>query len=156
MPRSLCALSCCYDQIPEFHSIIYISEDAVLIVSGVGIGGIKKSSEVFFPRTGTGCFVQDYDFPVGPYLPTLNTILGKTILCGGVNNLKECFEFTPDSPTVWSKYADLNNNRQLHITWESSQGLVVMGGWDSPKTAEMVNGDILSFPQSSIRYFFKH
>jgi len=69
-----------------------------------------------------------------------------------VNNTAsgECYELTPNSLTAWTKYADLNKTRFQHLTWESSQGLVVMGGWDSPTTAEVVNGNI-SFPHSSIR-----
>ena len=122
----------------------------------MGNGGLKTSSEVFFPRTGTSCIVEDYEFPGGIYTATLNTIGEKTILCGGLKNATEvsaeCYELTPNSPTAWTKYADLKNGRYLHLTWESSQGLVVMGGWDSPKTSELVNGRDLSFSQSSIRY----
>ena len=121
-------------------------------------GGLHTSSEVFFPRTGTSCIVDDYEFPGGVYTATLNTIGEKTILCGGIKNPKEgkgsgeCYEFTPNSQTAWTKYADLSNGRYLHLTWESSQGLVTMGGWDSRKTSELVNGRVLSFSQQSIRY----
>ena len=121
-------------------------------------GGLHTSSEIFFPRTGTSCIVEDYEFPVWVYSATLNTIGEKTILCGGLKNPRkpeisaECYELTPNSPTAWTKYADLNNVRYQHLTWESSQGLVIMGGSDSPKTSELVKGRDLSFSQSSIRY----
>jgi len=130
-------------------------EDAVLIVSGQWPWGLKPISEVFFPRTGTSCIVEDYEFPGGITEATLNTIGKKTILCGGLKNAtelsSECYELTPNSPTAWTKYADLNSGRYLHLTWESSEGLVLMGGWNSPKTSELVNGRDLSFPQQDIR-----
>jgi len=130
-------------------SAITTEEDAVLIV-----GGTEKSSEVFFPRTSTSCIVEDYEFPGGVRYHTLNTLGEKTILCGGENSTggisAECYELTPNSPTAWTKYADLNNAKHLHITWESSQGLVITGGWQSHRTSELVNGD-LSFPIHSTR-----
>ena len=121
-------------------------EEAVLIVAGA-YPNYKPvtDSEVFFPKTGKGCIVQKFEFLSGGTSPTLNTIGEKTILCGGRSNEEECYQFTPNSATVWTKYADLKKERRGHIAWESSQGLVLMGGWGSSTTAEIVNNDTLSF-----------
>jgi len=120
-------------------------EDAVLIVAGRGsIFGPVTDTEVFFPKTGKGCVVQKFEFLSSPENPTLNTIGDKTLLCGGYPIKGECYQFTPNSSTVWTKYADLNKDRYRHIAWESSQGLVLMGGDESSTTAEIVNkGDLL-------------
>ena len=122
-------------------------ENAVLIVGGHNIEQPVTHSEVFFPRTGKGCIVPEYEFPGGAYGndATMNTFGDKTLLCGGWDHSSECYEFTPSNATVWTKYADLNHKRNKQTTWESSQGLVLMGGKYSPKTAELVGGGTMNF-----------
>merc|ERR1712025_893553 len=77
------------------------STESIVLILGASS---KRKSEVFFPRTGNGCIVKDYRFTVGGKYgaPTLNTISGKTILCGGYKNKRNCYEFTPSSKTVWT------------------------------------------------------
>ena len=127
-------------------------EEAVLIVAGADPSyNPVTDSEVFFPKTGKGCIVQKFEFLSGPSNPTLNTIGDTTILCGGYGNEEECYQFTPNSATVWTKYADLKKERWGHIAWESSQGLVLMGGYNTARTAEIVNNDTLSISLPHIR-----
>jgi len=118
------------------------------------------TAEVFFPRTGQGCKAPNYALPANVHSTTMDTVGGKTILCGGGGIQKECYEFTPNSPTssssVWTKYADLHIKRYEHTSWASSQGPVLVGGYEpygvnSEKTAELVKGNILPFTLPSTR-----
>ena len=131
-------------------------EDAVLIVGGYGYN-LETSdghSEVFFPRTGKGCTVPEYDYPGGVLDVTLSTIGQQTLLCGGRRDQSDCQEFTPGNTTAWTKYADLIIDRHAHTTWESSQGLVLIGGNQRHKTtAELVNVGIMNFSLPYIMHF---
>jgi len=135
------------------------NENAVLIVGGSAGKSAVTQSEVFFPRTGKGCLVPEYEFPGGASGATLNTVGGETLLCGGVEYKAECYEFTPSNANVWTKYADLNKTRYQHTAWESSQGLVLIGGFitggfpqDSRATAELVRGGIMNFSLPDTRF----
>ena len=136
---------------------LLLLEDAVLIVGG---WDTSTSAEVYFPRKGQGCRTPQYAHPASVHTTTMDTVGGKTILCGGGGIQKECYEFTPNSPTssssVWTKYADLHIKRYEHTSWASSQGPVLVGGYEpygvnSEKTAELVKGNILPFTLPSTR-----
>ena len=41
----------------------------------------------------------------------------------------------------WSESITLVNKRREHCSWETEQGILLMGGYDSPSTSEMVPMD---------------
>ena len=125
----------------------------MLIIGGWDNPG---NAEVFFPDTAIGCSVPFYSFRDKVHSTTMDTFGDKTLICGGGGSSKECFQFTPvGSATAWRKYSDLNITRYEHTSWASTQGPVLIGGYEpfgknAEKTAEL-NGRILPFSLPSTR-----
>ena len=124
------------------------SRNAVLIVGGWDNPG---TVEVFFPKTRQSCNVAQYALPAIVHSTTMDNYGDKTILCGGGEFSDHCYEFTPQNiSSAWTKYASLNITRYEHTSWASSQGPVLIGGYEpfgtnAETTAELVNGDLLPF-----------
>ena len=59
------------------------------------------------------------------------------ILCGGTGTPTSCLHFGSEG---WTKYKwNLQQTRYDHLTWRRpDDGLQIMGGYDSPKTSEIV------------------
>ena len=59
------------------------------------------------------------------------------ILCGGGGTETSCLHFGSDG---WTKYGwNLLQKREDHVTWRRpDDSLQIMGGWESPKTSEIV------------------
>ena len=112
----------------------------------------KTTTEVYFPSTNKGCSVSNFDLPVSIaiHTHTMNSFENEVLLCGGGDAQNYCLEFSPSSPEVWTRYANLTEARYEHTSWVSSAGLVLIGGYapysaKAETTAELVNGDILPF-----------
>ena len=136
---------------------MHVVEKSVLIVGGWDNPG---TAEVFFPSTGNSCSVPQYSLPAKVHSTTMDTFGDKTLLCGGGDFSNNCYEFTPQLQTVWTEFSSLNITRYEHTSWASSQGPVLMGGYEpfgenAETTAELANGDILPFQIPPTRLHLK-
>ena len=85
--------------------------------------------ELYNPKTSSSCFL--------PNLPAwrLAPVSSGLRVCGGSWNTQDCLEFTGGT---WTTTVQLTDDRWGSSGWESSQGLVIIGGWDRADTAEIV------------------
>ena len=105
---------------------------AILITGG---SGTEHSAEVFLPSTSTSC--QLPGLAVGRNQHTQDNLL----LCGGYYNAEtSCEEFSPATGT-WALSHTLQQERDGHVSWSVEEGTLLMGGWDSPTTSEIVKHD---------------
>ena len=106
----------------------------ILITGSVGA---YTSTEVFIPDTGKTCSLPD--LPKSRYGHTLDTLGNTPVICGGDGTDTSCLQFTPTSAGgVWTNYTTTMQRRYKHSSWVSSAGLVLMGGYYSGTTAEIV------------------
>lgn len=121
-------------------SITTTSAEGILITGGKGA---EKSTEVFIPETGKTCILPDFRTKWGRNGHTLDNVANTTVLCGGgpymSGNRYSCLHFTPTSEVVWKHYALSVKRRHGHTSWVSSAGLVLVGGWNSPRDTDIVN-----------------
>ena len=102
-------------------------------------GGMSNSSglsaEVYLPSSGERC-----------ELPRLtgqprdsHGMVGLTV-CGGYHQetSSSCLSL---EGRVWDLRAELLQPRWLHSVWESPSGLVLLGGYSSPRTTERIGED---------------
>lgn len=113
----------------------------ILITGG---GGAYTSAEVYRLSTGQSCVL--------PSLPDMrhgHTITSLT-LCGGSSPLTSCISF---SSGVWVPSHSLAEKRRFHTTWEREEGVMLMGGEDSPTTTELLTeGSEEGVPAFSLQY----
>jgi len=96
-----------------------------------GGNGASYSVEVFVPSTGLSC-----SFPTLLDQRTGHTMDG-LLICGGsyTSNRHTCLSFISGQ---WVISHTLVEERYLHTSWQTEQGLVLMGGIISPDTSEIV------------------
>lgn len=89
-----------------------------------------RSVEVFIPSTGESCFL--------PSLPDdrLSHTMDKLTICGGNDTPKTCLSFTSGK---WVTSNNLVEERDGHCSWQTEEGLLVLGGLWSPDTSEIVD-----------------
>ena len=96
-----------------------------------------SSTEVYIPDTGKTCSLPD--LPEIRYDHTMDTLANTPVICGGGDTYTSCLQFTPTSAGgVWTNYTTTMERRYGHSSWVSSAGLVLMGGWISGTTTEIV------------------
>ena len=101
-----------------------------IIISG-GFGA-QTSVEVFVPSTGQSCLLPN--MPDERFGHTLDSLL----ICGGyeVSTSTTCLSFTSGQ---WITSHTLVEERYGHCSWQTEQGLVLMGGLHhSADTSEIV------------------
>ena len=76
-----------------------------------------------------------------------HTLTGN-VVCGGVypGTDTSCLELAEDG-SGWVPYSSLTTRRLAHSSWASPQGIVLMGGYYSGDTTELVtsNGSVSQF-----------
>ena len=91
------------------------------------------SVEVFIPSTGQGCSLPE--LPDERYDHTMDSLL----ICGGgydqPNISTTCMSFTAGQ---WITSHTLVEGRTRHSSWQTEQGVVLMGGGISHDTSEIV------------------
>ena len=94
--------------------------------------------EIYVPATGAQCRL-----PSTPYRYYAHGMAGRTV-CGG-QHTKECVTFTDGN---WTSSGELLKERFGLVGWSSPVGPVMIGGYSSDLTTEIVNEgpNILSFP----------
>jgi len=105
------------------------SEDKVILIAGGYSNNHEyiSSVELYNPKTSSSCFLPS--LPASRFDPVSSGLR----VCGG--NIRDCVEF---SGGTWTTVVQLTDDRMGSSGWESSQGLVIMGGYDSLDTAEIV------------------
>ena len=101
--------------------------------------GDKSKSVEFFRTDGTpltSCIIPDL-----PDDRRLHTQAG-AMLCGGGDTNDTSLSCLNFSSNVWDVMTfKLNFRRQSHVSWQSKKGLVLMGGFYSVNTTELVNNE---------------
>jgi len=103
------------------------SSSQVILVSG----GFSRSVGAFFVETGETCTL--------PSLPDAryhHTMSGLTVCGGHATHLTEttCLTFSSGG---WGIRNTLVDMRTSHCSWETDEGLLLMGGYISPNTSEI-------------------
>ena len=110
----------------------------ILISGGSTDGEHHDDVELFTPATGTTKTCSQMTLPSPRSRHTINTVNNKPVICGGEGNSRSCIEFSDGS---WSDYySPLIYGRTEATSWVTAQGLVLMGGWGSLKTTEILTG----------------
>ena len=90
-----------------------------------------------------------------PAMPEPNLVHTQTgpIVCGGYGGEKSCITFINGNDN-WKQSHSLDQPRRMHTAWNSPQGVVLLGGYDSSArtTSEILleNGD--KKPGSNLDY----
>lgn len=99
-----------------------------LLLSG-GDGG-TTIVEVYDPSTGLSCSLPN--LPEGRIYHTMDGL----IVCGGGPSSKTtCLTFTSGE---WVVSHTLVNQRMVHVSWQTDQGLLLMGGGNMPFSSEIL------------------
>ena len=114
----------------------YLTIPGLVVAGGGGDGRAYTSVEVFIPPTEQSC-----SLPSLPNMRVDHTMNG-LLICGGGDIVfnKDCMEFSSGN---WTTRNTLRKERTRHASWESGEGLVMIGGPYSPTTTEMVGGDMV-------------
>jgi len=92
-----------------------------------------ESVEVFDPHTGLSCSLST--LPERRYRHTMDT----SYICGGESRGDtNCLHLVNGQ---WTEGNTLVEKRREHCSWETEDGILLMGGFDSPTTSEIVNID---------------
>ena len=96
----------------------------VLVTGGEGEGGILDSTELL-NMDGT------WNCPMPP-MPEPRYFHSQTgpVVCGGYGGAKSCITFI-SGDVNWKQTHTLDKSRFWHSAWDSPQGTVLLGGWDS-------------------------
>ena len=114
-----------------------VTTNILMITTLLGIllsGGDWADVEVVFPLTGQSCSLpSNFGYPTRSH-----TMDGLTICGGYVNhiyyNSTVCETF---SSGEWLTSHTLVEERYAHCSWQTDQGVVLMGGGQSPYTSEI-------------------
>ena len=105
-----------------------------MVSAGILITAYKQA-EIYIPSTN-----ETFDLPTIPGNPRLWHTLTGNVLCGGVypNTSSSCLELT-QSGHGWLPYsAGLDPLRMAHSAWSSPEGIVLLGGYFSPTTTQLI------------------
>jgi hypothetical protein len=112
------------------NTLIIISMPGIILSGGYGA---STSVEVFVPSTGQSCSLPA--LPDERYGHTMDSLL----ICGGgwdsTTAATTCLSFTSGQ---WITSHTLVEERNYHTSWQTEQGLVLMGGYSSPDTSEIL------------------
>ena len=110
----------------------------------------QNDLELFVPSTGTSRSCSLMSLPSSRSRHTLDIIKNNPVICGGGTTPKSCIWFTNGN---WSDYYNpLIYGRNEPTSWVSRNGLVLMGGWHSPSTTEILTGDDVSREEFNLKY----
>jgi len=113
----------------------------LIVGGGQGYGDEPQlyTGEVFVPSSGKSCFI--------PELPDtrISHTMDSEYLCGGlwVKNpdvQTTCLKFAPEEDG-WTYSHTLSHKRVGHSSWMTNKGLLLMGGWLSDTTTEILPAD---------------
>ena len=109
---------------------------AVLITGGSGSSSTTlRSAEIYNPLTKTSCSLPQ--LPENRYGHTQD---GELACGGGADPGTTCVKWSPVSGT-WTKSHTLRQKRLSHVSWATSSGVYLIGGFYSTRTSEKVKLD---------------
>ena len=95
-----------------------------------------NQAEIFIPSTQ-----ETFPLPAIPGRPRVWHTLTGNVLCGGVypSTSTNCLELT-QTGEGWKDYStSLNQSRLAHSQWDSPSGIILLGGYDSGHSTELVS-----------------
>ena len=99
------------------------------------LGGDYSNTADFLHADGTSwCFKA----PITSLAKTYHTMSGMSF-CGGQTEHTTCYTYRNNA---WSSSGTLRHSRREHTSWQTSAGIVLMGGSNSPGTSEIVNNGV--------------
>ena len=101
-----------------------------LLIAG-GQGG-KTSVEFWLPNEAS-CILPNLTSPMDDG-PSVDVVEDRLVACEG----STCFHL---ASTGWQQVVETVTRRRSHTSAVMSEGLLLVGGWDSPSTTELVNID---------------
>merc|ERR1712142_913 len=128
-----------------------------IVISG-GLGGFSSSpkylstTELFNPLSGKTCSLKPLPFAVAQHsLDKLED--GSLIACGGYLNKTTYDKFEGRAPHgAWTHYSTLLHYRYGHTTLVSRGKILLMGGYNTGKTTELVGGEEHYNLQQKLQY----
>jgi len=126
--------------------------DEGILISGGASSSSSASVEVFFPLTSQSC-----SFPSLPDGGRHHHTMESFLVCGGGDfdySFSTCVTFDSGE---WATSHTLVEWRFGHSSWQTDQGVILMGGWDSRDTSEIVpmtaeQGELAFALEHSTRY----
>ena len=91
---------------------------------------------MFIPST-----LETFSLPAIPGSPRVWHTLTGTVLCGGAyaGTSTSCLKLK-ENGDGWQPYSsNLTQSRLAHSAWDSPSGVVLLGGYDSAETTELLN-----------------
>ena len=108
--------------------------EGILIAGGhTNNGAYLKSVEAYNPHIKKVCKLSNL-----PESRVGHTVCGG-LLCGGKDTDRSCLKFGPLG--FLRANASLQQNRLSHLCWNVPEGVLLLGGKDSPSTTELVLRD---------------
>jgi len=100
-----------------------------IVISGGDDTSAYKSVEVYVPSTGMSCLL-----PALPENRIYHTMDDLTV-CGGTYTKETCVSFISGE---WVTSQPLVHQRMVHCSWQTEEGLLLLGGGNQPLTSEIV------------------
>ena len=116
-------------------------------ITGILITAYNQA-EIFIPST-----LENFPLPAIPGKPRAWHTLTGNVLCGGVysDTSTNCLELQQNG-AGWTPFStSLTESRLAHSQWDSPDGVVLLGGYFSGSSTELVNSDG-SISQFSLKY----
>ena len=110
----------------------------VVLISGGYWSSSTATVEIYNPATNTG-----YSLPQSFEARYWHTQDGGLVCGGGAaagHSPFSCDKWNSDSGT-WTQSHTLRHVRQAHVSWETENGVYLMGGWHSKNSTELVKKD---------------
>ena len=126
---------------------------AILITGGNAGNGTHHSAEVFLPSTSTSC--QLPGLVLERYFHTQDNLL----VCGGDfydDAMTSCEEFSPATGTWARTNHTLQERRYAHVSWSVEEGTLLMGGYYSGTTSEIVKHDGTTETSFDLKYYTRY
>ena len=110
-------------------------------MSGGYKAGNQASTELFLPSTGKSCPLQEGTARCCHTLDQLED--GSLLACGGYGDAEKiCRQFVPSLPYgTWTMAATLRNKRGFPVSLVTGREVLLLGGYYSSRTTEVVGGD---------------
>ena len=119
------------------------TKSAILIA-----GGVSTEEEIWIPDDNTICGIPS--LPRGSYHGTLDGMKYCRPYGGNYGNETECVGFDQG---IWDRSnSGFKNRRSFHTSWETEDGIYLMGGEGSYQTSEFARNDGTVTEGFSIRY----
>ncbi len=116
------------------HSFLIDHNISAVLITGFGA---ERSAEIYHPGRDSPCVITDI-----PDRRAFHTQDG-SLLCGGLETLRSCQIWNPDTGAWDLVTKSLTENRVGHISWTPADGSVtyLMGGYVSGTTSDILQHD---------------